>query len=92
MELDSILKPVVDVLEDITHVDISLGEGEWEDYIKLGLLVKYVIPLLVLYLMGSLAYISADSGIYRWRSHTKDSVLNFISKKKRRKKKNGGRK
>jgi len=87
MELDSILKPVVDVLEDITHVDISLMEGEYEDFIKLGLLVKYVIPLVVFYLMGSLAYISADAGIYRWRSYTKDSVLGFISKKKKRKKK-----
>jgi len=87
MELDSILKPVVDALEDITHVDISLMEGEYEDFIKLGLLVKYVIPLVVFYLMGGLAYISMDAGIYRWRSYTKDSVLGFISKKKKRKKK-----
>jgi hypothetical protein len=86
VDLDKLLEPIINFIQNKTHVDIKFMQGEFGKFARTGLLVKYVIPLIIFYIMGGLAYISMDAGVYRWRSYKSDSVLSFISKRNKRKK------
>jgi len=57
VDLDKLLEPIINFIQNKTHVDIKFMQGEFGKFARTGLLVKYVIPLIIFYIMGGLAYI-----------------------------------